>query len=159
MTPDSSAATQYVTFRVAGHFFGIASVDVQEVLQEQRVTHVPLAPAAVEGLINLRGQIVPAVDVRRRLRLAEEEKTANPPSIVVRTPHGPVSLQVDLVGDVLELGASSYEPPPVNLDADLLALVRGVYKLEDQLLLVLDAGQTAGLGSSGAAPRAAATSA
>ena len=107
-------------------------------LRGQNLTPVPLAPGAVAGLINLRGQIVPALDTRRILRLPARDSGLEPLSVVVRTAQGAVSLQVDEIADVVELDASSFEPPPQNVDAALRELLRGVHKMQDRLLLVLD---------------------
>ncbi len=133
---------QYATFVVDAHYLGIPVRDVQEVLRRQRLTRVPLAPTVVAGLINLRGQIVPALEMRELLRLPARSGEAETFSVVVRTDDGAVSLQVDQIGDVLELDQTSFEPPPQHLDANLKRLLRGVYKLKDRLLLVLDTGRT-----------------
>src|SRR6266849_6579396 len=91
----NAGAAQYCTFTVAGRFFGIDVLNVQEVLRFQEVTPVPLAPGVIEGLINLRGQIVTAIDMRRRLGLPPREPGVLPMNIVVRTQDNSASLQVD----------------------------------------------------------------
>jgi purine-binding chemotaxis protein CheW len=131
-------STLFATFLVAGHYLGIDVLEVQEVLGEQHLTPVPLAPDVVEGLINLRGQIVPAIDMRRVLKLAPPEPGQDRYSVVVRSPHGPVSLQVDEIGDAVDLEAGGLERPPDNVDPAIGGLLRGVYKLQESLLLVLD---------------------
>lgn len=131
-------STLYATFLVAGHYLGINVLEVQEVLREQRLTPVPLAPCVVEGLINLRGQIVPAIDLRLVLKLAPRPPEQPRFSVVVSCKDGPVSLQADEVGDVIDLGPTDFEPPPGNVDPEVRALLRGVYQLKDRLLLVLD---------------------
>jgi purine-binding chemotaxis protein CheW len=131
-------STLYATFLVAGHYLGIDVLEMQEVLRGQRLTPVPLAPEVVEGLINLRGQIVPAIDLHRMLKLAAPDPGQDRFSVVARSPHGPVSLQVDEIGDVVELDAAGFEPPPDNVDPAIGGLLRGVYKLKGRLLLVLD---------------------
>jgi purine-binding chemotaxis protein CheW len=108
------------------------------VLRFQQMTRVPQAPEVIEGLINLRGQIVTAIDMRRRLRLAPRAEDHSPMNMVVRTTDGAVSLLVDEIGDVLDMDAANYEEPPENLDIQARELIRGVYKLKDRLLLVLD---------------------
>ncbi len=140
-----SPACQYATFRVGGHYLAIPVLEVQEVLRGQRLTPVPLAPDAVTGLINLRGQIVPALEMRRLLSLPPRESEVDPLSIVVRTEHGAVSLQVDEIGDVLELDGSTFELPPHNVDAHVRSRLTGVHKLKDRLLLVLDIHRTVDL--------------
>jgi purine-binding chemotaxis protein CheW len=151
MNTEPQGVKQYATFMVGGFYFGIEVLDVQEVLREQRVTPVPFAPRAVEGLINLRGQIVPALDMRVLLNLPPREGGELPHSMVVRTEYGAISLQVDDIQDVLELEPTNYEPPPLNLDSDLMPLVQGVYKLEDRFLMVLQALGTTRIGASPAA--------
>ena len=133
---------QFSTFFVADLFFGVDVLHVQEVLRSQQMTSVPQAPDVIEGLINLRGQIVTAIDMRRRLRLPPRGGAGAPMNIVVRTEDGAVSLLVDEIGDVLDVDPSTYERPPENLDPAARELIRGVYKMKDRLLLVLDAERT-----------------
>ena len=99
----------------------------------------------IEGLINLRGQIVTAIDMRRRLGLPPRAGDKSPMNMVVRTTDGAVSLLVDEIGDVLDMDAATYERTPENLDPAARELIRGVYKLKDRLLLVLDAERTVDL--------------
>ena len=132
----------YATFMLAGHHLGVDVLEVQEVLSAQALTPVPLARATVEGLINLRGQIVPALNLRRLLLMPPRPPETPAVSVVVRTENGAVSLQVDEIGDVVELDAAAFEPPPRNLDDRLKRVIRGIYKLDRQLLLVLDTGRT-----------------
>jgi purine-binding chemotaxis protein CheW len=134
----TDTARQYATFFVDGMFFGVEVLKVQEVLRYQEMTRVPLAPEVVQGLINLRGQIVTAIDMRRRLRLAPRVADAQPMNMVVRSEEGAVSLLVDEIGDVIEVSESCYEAPPVNMSPAQRALVNGVYKLDGKLLLVLN---------------------
>ena len=139
------ASGQFSTFFVADLFFGVDVLNVQEVLRFQQMTPVPQAPRVIEGLINLRGQIVTAIDMRRRLGLPPRAEDKSPMNMVVRTSDGAVSLLVDEIGDVLHMDAGTYERPPENLDAAAKEIIRGVYKLEGRLLLVLDAERTAEL--------------
>lgn len=141
-----TSSSQFSTFFVADLFFGVDVLHVQEVLRSQPMTSVPQAPDVIEGLINLRGQIVTAIDMRRRL-LLPARGADNPGSmnIVVRTVDGAVSLLVDEIGDVLGMDASAYERPPDNLAPAARDLIRGVYKLKDRLLLVLDEERTVDL--------------
>lgn len=130
---------QYCTFLLEGHLFGVAVSSVQEVLKQQDVTPVPLAPREVAGLINLRGQIVTTLDLRTRLGLTPRDPGASSVSVVVRTGDGgAVSLVVDQIGDVLEAEDSALEPPPDTVHPDVRELVAGICKLEDQLMLLLD---------------------
>lgn len=136
---------QFCTFTLGGQTLGIEVLRVQEVIRAQAMTRVPLAPLAVTGLINLRGQIVTAIDLRRRLGLADRPVGVEATNVVVRTDDGPVSLLVDEIGDVLEVSADAFEPPPETLDPAARGLIRGVYKLADRLLLVLETEPTVGL--------------
>lgn len=130
---------QLTTFWVAGHYFGVPVTVVQEVLRFQAVTRVPLAPPVVRGLINLRGQIVTAIDLRRRLGLPDRAPDRRPMNVVLRIDESAVSLLVDEIGEVMEVDHSLFEPPPDTLRSFGRELVRGVYKLPEHLLLVLDA--------------------
>lgn len=129
---------QLCTFYLGKHVFGIDVVRVQEVIRYQEMTRVPRAPSEVRGLINLRGQIVSAVDMRSRMELDPRDDDQLPMNVVVRTNDGPVSLLVDEIGDVLEVDEATVERPPDTLDGKAKDLVRCVYKLDDGLLLVLD---------------------
>jgi purine-binding chemotaxis protein CheW len=133
-----ASAEQFCTFFLDGHFFGTPVPQVQEVIQYQGMTRVPLAPSVVSGMINLRGQIVPAIDLRRRLGLPDRPAGKLPMNVVVRTAEGAVSLLVDEIGDVIEVEAEALEPPPETLQGLARDVVRGVYKLPRALLLVLD---------------------
>jgi len=134
----SEQSRQYSTFSVDNLFFGIEVLRVQEVLRYLEMTSVPTAPEVIEGLINLRGQIVTAVDMRRRLGLPKRTDGETPMNMVVRSEDGAVSLLVDEIGDVLEVRADDYEPPPDNMSREQRELIQGVYKLDGRLLLVLD---------------------
>ena len=141
----TAASAQFSTFFVAGLFFGVDVLRVQEVLRFQHMTSVPQAPDVIEGLINLRGQIVAAIDMRRRLALPARAGEQTPMNMVVRTDDGAVSLLVDEIGDVLDVNEATYERTPENLDPAARELIRGVYKLKDRLLLVLDVDRTVDL--------------
>jgi len=134
----AQTSARFATFFVADLFFGVDVLRVQEVLHFQQMTRVPQAPEVIEGLINLRGQIVTAIDMRRRLALQPRNSGQVPMNVVVRNWDGAVSLLVDEIGDVLDVDPATYEPPPENLDPVASEFVRGVYKLRDRLLLVLD---------------------
>jgi len=135
-------SVQYATFVVEDLFFGIDVLRVQEVLRYQEMTRIPLAPTVAEGLINLRGQIVTALDMRQRLGLKARAADRLPMNLVLRTEEGPVSLLVDEIGDVLQLERADFESAPSNLAPAARELVQGVYKLKDRLLLVLDPDRT-----------------
>ncbi len=133
---------QFSTFYLDGHFFGIDVLEVQEVFRYQEMTKVQLAPPVVRGLINLRGQIITAIDLRRRLEMPDREEGVLPMNVVVRTDDAAVSLLVDEIGDVLEASPDDFEPPPDTIRGVTRDLVRGVYKLEGKLLLILDTQKT-----------------
>lgn len=135
--------SQYVTFTLDGSLYGIDVVRVQEALRSHTRTRVPLAPPTVAGLVNLRGQVVLTIDLRTRLGLAGRADLAEPMMVVVQVDGEPVSLLVDEIGDVVEVGPGSFESPPDTLDATLRPLILGAHKLEAGLLLVLDVDQAA----------------
>ena len=127
------------TFTLDDLFLGIAVGDVHEVLLAQPLNPVPLAHPVVEGLINMRGQIVAAIDLRRVLHLpprAEDAPAAA--NVIVRSNHGLISLLVDQVGDVLELESRFFTPPPDAATMETRNLFRGAYQLPGQLLLIFD---------------------
>jgi purine-binding chemotaxis protein CheW len=105
------------------------------------MTRVPLAPPVIGGLINLRGQIVMAIDLRRRFGMEQLPDSQLPTNVVVRTDEGVVSFLVDEIGDVLEADEANFEPLPETLTGQTRELVRGVYKLPERLMLVLDTEQ------------------
>ena len=141
-----AATQQFCTFFLDGHFFGTPVPQVQEVIQYQAMTRVPLAPSTVSGMINLRGQIVSAIDLRRRLDLHDRAPEQRPMNVVVRTNEGAVSLLVDEIGDVIEVDEDTLESPPETLQGFAREVVRGVYKLSGRLLLALDIDRVVDLG-------------
>jgi purine-binding chemotaxis protein CheW len=138
---------QYCTFFLNGHYFGIDVLEVQEVIRHLEMTRVPCAPPVVRGLINLRGQIVTAIDLRRRLAMPDGPAGEQSVNVVVSTDDGAVSLLVDEIGDVLQVSEKSFEPPPDTLRGPARSLIRGAYKLEDRLLLILDTKRAVALAS------------
>ncbi len=127
------------TFTLDGLFLGINVSEVHEVLSAQTLTPVPLANSIVAGLINMRGQIVSAVDLRRMLYLPPRTDDAPPPvNVIVRNGHDLLSLLVDQVGDVLEFESRLFTPPPDTTPGETRNLFRGAYQLPRQLLLVFD---------------------
>ena len=136
---------QYCTFHLGELFLGISVEHVQEVIRYQEMTRVPLADATVRGLINLRGQIVTAIDLRRRFRLPPREEL--PMNVVVHVDDEALSFLVDEIGDVVEVPAELVEAPPATLTGPTRELVSDVCKLEGRLLLILDVAQVAGLAS------------
>jgi purine-binding chemotaxis protein CheW len=126
-----------VTFTLDGHLYGVEVVAVQEVLRGQTCTRIPLAPHTVAGLINLRGQVLSAVDLRALLDLPPQE-ASEPMLVVVRVGGEPIALLVDTIGSGVDVDDAQFEPPPDTLSGPSRELLLGAYKLEDQLLLALD---------------------
>lgn len=131
-------SVQFASFRVGSYTLGLPVEHVQEVLRHQRITPVPLADTAVGGLINLRGQVVTAIDLRRRMGLPVREEGQVPMNVVVRVAGEVLSLLVDSIGDVLDLDDDAFETPPDTLRGPGRELVTGAYKLDGSLLLALD---------------------
>jgi purine-binding chemotaxis protein CheW len=136
---------QFCTFWVDGQYFGLDVLEVQEIIRYQEMTQVPLASPVVRGLINLRGQIVTALDLRRRLELRERPPEQLPINVVVQTDDGAVSLLVDEIGDVLSVSDREFERPPETLLGTARELIQGAYKLDGRLLLILDIARTVNL--------------
>ena len=130
--------SQFCTFYLDKLLFGVELKGVQEVMRWLDMTKVPLAPEVVSGLINLRGQIVTAVDLRRRLELEPAPPEIRPMNVVVRSEDGSVSLVVDQIGDVVEVEEDSFEPPPETLRGTVRNMILGVHKLDNRLMHVLD---------------------
>lgn len=136
--PATAVATRMLTFELAGHLYGLEVEQVQEVLRAQKVTRVPLHSAAIAGLINLRGEVVTAIDLRARLSMPARPEGQDAVNIVVRLHGESISLLVDSIADVVELDDRSFEPVPDTLDGEVRDLIRGAYKTEGRLLLALD---------------------
>lgn len=135
----------YCTFYIGDQFYGLPVADVQEVLQSQPLTRAPLAPLAVAGLMNLRGQIVTAVDVRRVLRSQAATPGTNQPvqaedkmNLVIRHENTEISLLVDNIGDVVTVDETTVERPPETLQGMAREFIRGISALEGRLLLLVD---------------------
>ena len=128
---------EFCTFFLDELFFGVEVKKVQEIIRYQEMTRVPLAPVVVGGLINLRGDIVTAIDLRRRLDLPPRSQSQTPFNVVVRVSDETISLLVDEIGDVLAVVEEDFETPPDTLTGKVRQLIRGAYKLEERLLLIL----------------------
>ena len=126
------------TFHVDDLFFGIEVSRVQEVLRHQTMTRVPLAADVVKGLMNLRGQIVTALDMRKLLKLSQPPADWLAMNVLIRTGDCLVSLLVDEIGDVIEVNPEQFEDTPETLPQNVKPAIKGVYKLNGQLLLLLD---------------------
>ena len=122
------------TFHLDAYVFGVDVAHVREVLVHQAITRVPLAPPSVVGVINLRGQIVTAIDLRARLDLPPRDGEASPAFLVVQTGEEPVAFVVDRAGDVLTVDGDTFERPPETLRGAARNLILGAYKRPDGLL-------------------------
>ena len=128
----------FCTFFLDRFFCGIEVERVQEVIRQQRMTRIPLAPSRFRGLINLRGQIVTAIDPRQRIGLPERPADREPMNVVVRCEDGAASLLVDEIDEVITVGANTFAPAPHNIAESMRCLLRGVHKLPGRLLLIFD---------------------
>lgn len=129
---------QFCTFFLDKLFFGVEVGKVQEIIRYHEITKVPLAIPEVAGLINLRGQIVTAIDLRRRLDLRDRLTEELPLNVVIQLRDETLSLLVDDIGDVLAVSPEDFESPPDTLTGRVRELIRGAYKLKEMLLLILD---------------------
>ncbi|QDG51314.1 purine-binding chemotaxis protein CheW [Persicimonas caeni] len=129
---------QLCTFYLGRLFMGVEVTKVLEVIRSTELTPVPLAPDCVSGLINLRGQIVSALDLRRRLSLPDAKEGTDPVNIVLHREEGPVSMLVDDIGDVITLDDSRFESTPQTVLGNVRDVLEGVYKTDTELLLVID---------------------
>jgi purine-binding chemotaxis protein CheW len=133
-----STVRQYCTFFLGEFFFGVDVTQVQEVLRFQSMTQVPLSGAAIQGLINLRGQLVTAVDLRQRLDMPPFAHDQQPMNVVIKRDDGMVSLLVDEICDVVEVHQEAFERVPETVRGVARELLTGAYKLDNALLLILD---------------------
>jgi purine-binding chemotaxis protein CheW len=131
--------TQLSTFHVGKYLFGVDVALVQEIVRLQTITPVPLSGGDIAGLINLRGEVLTAVDLRARLGLPPADSGRDPINVVVRVDEEPVSLLVDEIGGVQEVSQVPFEATPTTVDAHVRHLLLGAYTLPDRLLLSLDA--------------------
>jgi purine-binding chemotaxis protein CheW len=128
---------EYVTVTVGGQLFGLPIARVQDVFVLSHMTRVPLAADDIAGIVNLRGRIVTAIDMRHRLGLDRHEQ-ASPMAVGIDCEGESYGLVIDSVGEVMKLGADTAEPVPVNLDDRLKRVASGIHRLETELLVVLD---------------------
>ena len=135
------SSRQFATFEVANQLFGVEVHTVQEVLSYNEYTPVPLAPPAVGGLFNLRGQVIPAVDLRVQLGLSRQSLSGPIMNVILRGDGEPVSLLVDKIGEVVDLDDDAFEPPPDTLNGPTRDLVTGTFKMDGRLMLALDVSQ------------------
>ncbi|MDI9408938.1 MAG: chemotaxis protein CheW [Candidatus Pacebacteria bacterium] len=131
-------AEQYVSIIIENQIFGVPVLQVHDVLGPQRITRIPLAPPEVAGSLNLRGRIVTAIDVRLRLGLPSRKEGETSMSVVVEHHNEFYSLMVDSVGEVLMLKESEFERSPATLEHRWREVSNGIYRLDTQLVVVLD---------------------
>lgn len=129
---------EFVTVTIHGQLFGIPVIQVQDVLGPQKINRIPLAPPEVAGSLNLRGRIVTAIDVRRRLGLPPYQGSEGGMSVVVEQRNELYSLIIDQVGEVLSLPTADFERNPANLDPLWREVTAGIYQLDGKLMVVLD---------------------
>ena len=138
----STSAQEFLTVFIGGQRFGIPILQIQDVLGDQSVTFIPLSPPEVAGSLNLRGRVVTAIDVRRRLNMdtaqPHEQGTTQNMSVVVEHHHELYSLIIDKVGDALVLENALFEKNPATLDAVWQDVSTGIFRLDDELLVILD---------------------
>ena len=136
-TQQPAASAEYVTVTIGDQLFGLPISRVQDVFVLSQVTRVPLAGEDIAGVINLRGRIVTAIDLRRRLGVSGDVGRAKI-AVGIEGSGESYGLVIDAVGEVLKLGADTAEPVPVNLDERLKRVASGVHRLDDRLMVVLD---------------------
>ncbi|WP_051183076.1 chemotaxis protein CheW [Desulfocurvibacter africanus] len=129
---------QLVTFSIAEEEFGVEILLVKEIIRPMSVTKVPNAPVFVEGVINLRGQVIPIIDLRKRFGLATSKLDKNTRIIVVEMSRMRVGFVVDAVSEVLRISAGTVEPPPAMVAGVESEFIKGVGKLDSHLLILLD---------------------
>ena len=130
--------TEYVTVTIGGQLFGLPIARVQDVFMPERLTRVPLAPGEIAGVLNLRGRIVTAIDMWRRLGLPPRTDARPAMAVGIECNGESYGLLIDGVGEVMKLADASHEPNPVNLDARWAGVSGGVHRLEGQLMVILD---------------------
>jgi purine-binding chemotaxis protein CheW len=134
----AASAGQFVTLLLADQLFGIPVLQVHDILREQPVTRIPLASPEIAGSLNLRGRIVTAIDLRRRLRLPQAAQYASKMSVVTEREGDLYALIVDQVCDVLTPDGAQFERNPLTLMPDRARYCAGLYRMETSLMLVLD---------------------
>ncbi|HWY62424.1 MAG TPA: chemotaxis protein CheW [Rhizomicrobium sp.] len=137
-TDTGEGLTAFVTFSVADHYFGVPVSRVQDILTPDTIASVPLGPAEVRGLINLRGRIVTVIDVRTRLSLGASAAAGPRKCVTVESEGEFYTLLVDSVGDVVSLKEICREPNPATLDPLWCEVANGVFRAGEKLLVTLD---------------------
>jgi len=138
---DTSDVLQLVTFRLGNEEFSVDILKVQEIIRDMELTRVPRAPDFVEGVINLRGRVIPVIDLRKRFGFEAGEKTVETRIIVIDVNERTVGLRVDAVSEVLRLPADTVEPAPALVAGSGSDYISGVGKVDDRLIILLDVGK------------------
>jgi purine-binding chemotaxis protein CheW len=149
-TTDASCdphVAEYVTMLIGEQLFGLPISRVQDVFMPDRLTRVPLASAEIAGVLNLRGRIVTAIDMRRRLGLPPRTDPRPPMAVGIECGGESYGLLIDSVGEVLKLAGDTRETNPVNLDQRLAQISAGVHRLEGELLVILDVDRVLDIGN------------
>jgi purine-binding chemotaxis protein CheW len=147
MTSATESVIEYVTATIGGQLFGLPIWRVQDVFVPERLARVPLAAPEIAGMLNLRGRIVTAIDMRRRLGLPPLDDGRPRMAVGIESKGESYGLLIDAIGEVLKLPAASREDNPVNLDARLARVSAGVHRLEGSLLVVLDVDRVLDVGA------------
>lgn len=142
-----AGATEYVTAMVGGQMFGLPLARVQDVFMPERLTRVPLASPDVAGVLNLRGRIVTAIDMRSRLGLPKREQGSPMMAVGVDLRGESYGLLIDSIGDVLKVANDSFDVNPVNMDAALARVSAGIHRLEGHLMVILDVEKVLDMGT------------
>lgn len=135
---DSGSLLQLVTFTISHEEFGLDILRVQEIIRTMEITRVPRAPEFVEGVINLRGKVIPIIDLRRRFGMESKKHDSHTRIIVVEIHSMVVGFVVDSVSEVLRISSSTVEPPPAVVAGVESEYISGVGKLQDRLLILID---------------------
>tara|TARA_B100001123_G_scaffold149130_1_gene172710 strand:- start:905 stop:1378 length:474 start_codon:yes stop_codon:yes gene_type:complete len=133
-----SEEKEFITMQIGDYYFGIPVLVVQDVLRSHKIMKIPLTPSMVAGSLNLRGRIVTAIDMRKRMGMSSFEDLNKPMHVVVSYRDELFSLLVDKVGDVMSLEMNQFEKTPSNLQNEWREMAAGVFKLDGKLLIILD---------------------
>lgn len=142
----SDDVTEYVTVLIGGQLFGLPISRVQDVFMPDRLTRVPLAHPDIAGVLNLRGRIVTAIDMRVRLGLGRDKDAKPAMAVGIESRGESYGLLIDSVGEVLKLANDSFEQNPINLDPRWSRVSAGVHRLDGQLMVILDVDSVLAMG-------------
>ncbi len=132
------ATTNLVTFRLGSGEYAIDIMQAKEIIKMEKITLIPNAPYFVEGVINLRGNIIPIIDLKKRFNLEESEGDKNTGIIIAKIEDVDMGIMIDSISKVVSIANSDIQPPPSMLQGIGQRYIKGVGKLEDKLLVVLD---------------------